>query len=60
METESKFTFTPARIPPLIWDEQSKVDTRNLQITWLTRRFGLSPTFARRVAELAFERRPGR
>ena len=52
---------TSSRIPRLVnWCEEAEDTPRNLQATWLTRRFGLSPTFALRIAELAFERRPAR
>lgn len=48
----------PRHIPPIAdWLDPPEGTHRNLQITWLTRRFGLSPTFARHLAGVAFERR---
>ena len=57
METEINHSLQLAsqHIPPIAdWLDRPEDTPRNLQVTWLTRRFGLSPTFARRVADLAF------
>jgi hypothetical protein len=52
MET---FPTTSSRIPRLVnWCEEAEDYASEPSSHWLTRRFGLSPTFARRVADLAF------
>ena len=56
METDVTYPLQPASgVPPIAdWLDRPEDTPRNLQVNWLTRRFGLSPTFARRVADLAF------